>query len=182
MPEESFYQRLLAGHPDEALAQAEDALKTQPVLDFLDRVALPALILAERDRLRGEMDDGHTSQVAGGIKHVLARLPRAAKPARSRSARATGPVSIADRSDIVLCVAGRSDLDEAAACLLAYALEGKEYRVVTLPMPRRSRSRSPRWTAGGSRPSACPISMRARRRRRDISPVASGGRSKPRSV
>jgi hypothetical protein len=136
MPEESFYQRLLAGHPDEALAQAEDALKSQPLLDFLDRVALPALILAERDRLRGEMDDGHTSQVASGIKHVLARLPHAAaKPTRPRTARTagSGPASISERSDIVLCVAGRSDLDEAAACLLAYALEGKEYSVVTLP-------------------------------------------------
>lgn len=135
MPEESFYQRLLAGHPDEALAQAEDALKTQPVLDFLDQVAMPALILAERDRLRGEMDDGHASQVASGIKLVLERLPHAAKPARPHSARTAGggPASISERSDIVLCVAGRSDLDEAAACLLAYALEGKDYSVVTLP-------------------------------------------------
>ena len=135
MPEESFYQRLLAGHPDEALAQAEDALKTQPLLDFLDRVALPALILAERDRLRGEMDDGHTSQVAEGMKLVLARLPHAAKPVQSRSAHTagSGPASISEKSDIVLCVAGRSDLDEAAACLLAYALEGQAYNVVTLP-------------------------------------------------
>jgi predicted PurR-regulated permease PerM len=135
MPEESFYQRLLAGHPDEALAQAEDALKTQPMLDFLDRVALPALILAERDRLRGEMDDGHTSQVASGMKLVLARLPHAVKPVRPRAARTAGggPASISEKSDIVLCVAGRSDLDEAAACLLAYALEGQTYNVVTLP-------------------------------------------------
>jgi predicted PurR-regulated permease PerM len=131
MPEESFYQRLLAGHPDEALAQAEDALKTQPLLDFLDRVGLPALILAERDRVRGELDNDHTSQVADGIKSVLARLPH---PARAATRKGQGgPVSISDPSDIVLCVAGRSDLDEAAACLLAYALEGKDYRVVTLP-------------------------------------------------
>ena len=131
MPEESFYQRLLAGHPDEALAQAEDALKSEPLLNFLDRVALPALILAERDRLRGELDEEHTGQVADGIKSVLARLPHPAKAA-TRKTRG-GPASISDRTDIVLCVAGRSDLDEAAACLLACALEGKDYRVVTLP-------------------------------------------------
>ncbi|HTJ63291.1 MAG TPA: AI-2E family transporter [Alphaproteobacteria bacterium] len=130
-PEEAFYQRLLAGHPDEAMSQAEEAIRTQPLAEFLDQVALPALILAERDRVRGELEDEHAQQVADGVKEVLSRLqPPRAKP---KEPRLGGPVTISDHTDIVLCVAGRGVLDEAAACLLAHLLEELPLKIAILP-------------------------------------------------
>jgi predicted PurR-regulated permease PerM len=130
-PEEAFYQRLLAGHPDEALAQAEEAIKEQPLAEFLDVVALPALILAERDRLRAELDDAHAEQVADGITQVLSRLP--SPHTKPKEPRLRGPVTISDETEIVLCASGRGVLDEAAARLLARLLEGQDLKVAILP-------------------------------------------------
>jgi predicted PurR-regulated permease PerM len=139
-PEESFYQRLLAGDPAEATSQAEDFLKTRSLAEFYDEVALPALLLAERDRSRGELEDEQMKHVAAGVREVDENLaPDAAKPSRSiwhprGAAKAAEPLDVVDdASDVVLCVAGRTELDEAAAALLARLAEGDGRRVVTLP-------------------------------------------------
>ena len=48
-PAESFYQRMLAGDPDEALDQAELLLKERSLSSYYDEVALKGLQLAARD-------------------------------------------------------------------------------------------------------------------------------------
>ena len=139
-PEESFYQRLLAGDPDEATSQAEEFLKTKTLAEFYDAVALPALLLAERDRSRGELDDEHMKHLAAGLREVDENLaPDVAKVSRPTwIARATGKSEelsppVEDLSEVVLCVAGRTDLDEAAAALLARLVEAGGRRAITLP-------------------------------------------------
>ena len=134
-PEEAFYQRLLAGHPDEATSQAEDFIKTHSPAEFFAQVALPALLLAERDRLRGELEADYVVQVADGVKAVTENLVGNGKPAPPKSvakgrAKRNAPP---DTSDVVICAAGRSELDEAAAVLLAQLLEADGRTVVTLP-------------------------------------------------
>ena len=52
-PVESFYQRILAGDPDEARAQAELLLKDHPLSAYYDEVALKGLRLAAADCARG---------------------------------------------------------------------------------------------------------------------------------
>src|SRR3712207_970718 len=52
-PVESFYQRMLAGDPDEALDQAELLLKERPLSSYYDEVALKGLQLAASDASRG---------------------------------------------------------------------------------------------------------------------------------
>jgi predicted PurR-regulated permease PerM len=132
-PHEAFYQRLLADRPDEAVSQAEDYIRTHSMSAFLERVVLRALLLAERDRLRGELEDEYLKQVADGSRTVIETLE-----ARGRTtARAIPPAAevanAAAESDIVICAAGRSELDEAAAFLLARTLEGEGRTVVILP-------------------------------------------------
>jgi predicted PurR-regulated permease PerM len=125
-PHEAFYQRLLADRPDEAASQAEDYIKTHSMAAFLERVVLRALLLAERDRLRGELEDEYLKQVADGCKTVIETL----------DARGRGPADGAQptpESDVIVCAAGRSELDEAAAFLLARALDGDGHTVVVLP-------------------------------------------------
>jgi len=132
-PEEAFYQRLLAGHPDEAAIQAAEFVRTSSREAFCAEVALPALLLAERDRLRGELDGEHLIQVADGVKEaaqvLFAESGRPAGSGRRRAARNTAPAAV----DIVVCAAGRSELDEAACTLLARLLEGKGHTAVILP-------------------------------------------------
>jgi len=125
-PHEALYQRLLAGRPDEAVSQGEEFIKTHSMSAFLERVVLWALLLAERDRLRGELEDEYLKQVADGCKTVIETLD-----ARGRSPADWTPPT--PESDIIVCAAGRSELDEAAALLLARALEGDGRTVVVLP-------------------------------------------------
>jgi predicted PurR-regulated permease PerM len=143
-PEESFYQRLLAGHPDEATNQGEECLKTESLLEFYDKVALPGLLLAERDRLRGDLDTEQMKQVVVGLREVDENLaPDPEKSGRSGWSAVLGqgededaetpPPEPDDRSDIVLCVAGRTELDEGAAVLLARLIEAEGRRVVVVP-------------------------------------------------
>ena len=126
-PHEAFYQRLLAGRPDEAVDQAEEYLRTHAMPAFLGRVALRALLLAERDRLRGALEDEYVKQVADGVREVLDTLD-----SRARDQQELKRLPTID-SDVVICAAGRSELDEAASVLLAQALQGDERTVVVLP-------------------------------------------------
>jgi predicted PurR-regulated permease PerM len=128
-PYQGFYQRLLAGRPDEAAGQAEDYLKTHTMSAFLERVVLRALLLAERDRLRGELEDEYVKQVADGCKAIVEALDTRGKA--SAPEKTAGPAEA--ESDIVICAAGRSELDEAAAVLLARLLESEGRTVVVLP-------------------------------------------------
>jgi hypothetical protein len=44
-PHTRLYQRLLAGDPDEATDHAEEILEEKYLIDFYDKVAIPALLL-----------------------------------------------------------------------------------------------------------------------------------------
>ncbi|WP_449262383.1 hypothetical protein, partial [Escherichia coli] len=55
-PVESFYQRMVAGDPDEAIEQAETLLKERSLTAYYDEVALGGLKLAAEDARRGLVD------------------------------------------------------------------------------------------------------------------------------
>jgi hypothetical protein len=50
-----FYQRLVARDQDEAVAVVEDYLQNHPAETVYDDILVPALVLAKRDRTRGEL-------------------------------------------------------------------------------------------------------------------------------
>ncbi len=124
-PEEAFYQRLLAGHPDEAAKQATAFVAEHSPQAFFAEVALPALMLAERDRLRGELEGEHLVQVADGVKTLVNQLVDADDAIPNGSP--------GDSATVVLVAAGRSELDEAAGALLAAMLRAGGHAVLTLP-------------------------------------------------
>ena len=62
-PVESFYQRMLAGDPDEAQDQAELLLKTRPLSSYYDEVALKGLQLAATDAARSVLGPGQIERV-----------------------------------------------------------------------------------------------------------------------
>jgi predicted PurR-regulated permease PerM len=132
-PEESFYQRLLAGDPDEAASLAEELLKLTTLIDLYDDVVLPALLLAERDLSRGELDGHHAKLVLDGLKVVIENLaPEPAKAVKGAVKADLPDGGSDDAGDIILCVSGRTDLDEAAALLLAQVLELDGQNVIAL--------------------------------------------------
>lgn len=78
-PHARLYQRLLAGDPDEATDHAEEMLEEKYLFQFYDRVAIPALLLGEQDRMRGVMDDEQRRQVADSALTLVANLDDSAQ-------------------------------------------------------------------------------------------------------
>ncbi|ASP95797.1 AI-2E family transporter [Sinorhizobium meliloti] len=136
-PKERLYQRLLAGDPDEATDNAEDMLQEKYLVEFYDTVAIPALLLAERDRARGALTNTQAAQIAQSANTLIANLEEIAgeeegeeeTSAEAQESDDDDDDDDADEYDLppgdgksVLCVGGRSDLDDVTASMLAQTL------------------------------------------------------------
>ncbi|MGH8782137.1 AI-2E family transporter [Paraburkholderia sp.] len=151
-PAQTFYQRLLADDPHEAIDQAERLLRDLPLIDYYDDVAREGLRLARNDTLRGVFspeqlarmnehlldivenmedidgapDERLRTEMAGALHTGAAAL--SAVPAGSSSERA--PERMADlatliapaRGKAVLCVSGRGAFDEVAVAIAVQLL------------------------------------------------------------
>jgi predicted PurR-regulated permease PerM len=147
-PAETFYQRALAGHPMEAVEQAERMLKSASLSDYYNDVALPALLLAQSDVRRGTLDVERQRRLCETIEELAdaladrpdrepdrpsvedeppasLRAPEAPKLETRERIADDQPHEIKDSwktSRAVLCVSGRGALDRAAGVMLAQLL------------------------------------------------------------
>ncbi|HEX4160425.1 MAG TPA: AI-2E family transporter [Rhizomicrobium sp.] len=125
--EESFYLRILAGDPDDAARLAEAFLKQHSLCEYYD-IALKGLVLAQADADRGALDEDRCAAVKTLIEGLIQNLSDHEDSTLiilgAREQDAEGPNTrlpqLANewRNDPVLCISGRSLLDEAAALLL----------------------------------------------------------------
>lgn len=149
-PVETFYQRALAGDPDESLDQAEILLRDCSLCTYYDTVVLSAMRLAAVDATRGALYPGQLERVQAAIGELLEGLgdhadvepegapditPLPALPApeqRTPAWRGDEPV---------LCIAGRGPLDEAGCAIIAQLLgkHGVGARVVPHEAAARTR-------------------------------------------
>lgn len=113
-PDESFYQRMLAGDPDEAREQAEVLLKDGTLAKYYDEVAVPGLRRAALDAGRGALQGEQLRRVLDSAYELIEDLVDEAEPAPDGA--------WPSNRGIVLCVAGRGPMDEAAARMLAQLL------------------------------------------------------------
>ncbi len=122
-PEESFYLRMLAGNPDEAAEQAELYLQDHSLPAYFDDVAIRGLAQAQLDVNRGALTEEGRKRIAATVEGFIDNLTHNETP-EAREASITHETVPADWAHKpVLCVAGRSVLDHAAASLLAHLLE-----------------------------------------------------------
>jgi hypothetical protein len=146
-PVENFYQRILAGDTDEALAQAEALLHDRSLTSYYDEVALKGLRLAANDAERGVLLPARLERIknaVSGLVSDLSEMPDQDPPPKDTAAPAE--TTVAEKAvprqpapDIVLppraeragnwasetpvlCLAGRGPLDEAASAMLAQLL------------------------------------------------------------
>ena len=120
-PQETLYQRLLAQDPEEATEQAEEFARDKSIDGFFDEVAIPALMLAQADSDRGALAAERRAVIAAGFAAVLDNLAE------------DGLVEIEDGDPAeppIACLAGRNELDLAAAWLLQHILRRRGHRVV----------------------------------------------------
>jgi hypothetical protein len=73
-PQQSFYQRALAGDSADATYQAELSLKEQPLATYLDDVALKGLQLVERDFERGALEEENLKRISTTVKEIMDHL------------------------------------------------------------------------------------------------------------
>jgi predicted PurR-regulated permease PerM len=144
-PPEIFYQRMLAGDPAEAAEKAEEFLKERSLASYYDEVALKGLELAQVDAERGALDQERLTKIRDAVSDFASDLSDRddrppAKVSLTNDAEASSAVeSVAEdaanenlpvlsKEDLppewqaehpILCVAGRSLIDEAAAIMLA---------------------------------------------------------------
>ena len=143
-PIESFYQRMLAGDPDEALDQAETLLKDRALSSYYDEVAVKGLSLAAADCVRGVLDDARLDRVRRAAYALIGDLvihddvdpvpAKSSAPAQRTLAEkalpSAAPPAMADHPPspawqapgAILCVAGRGPLDEVGAAICAQLL------------------------------------------------------------
>jgi hypothetical protein len=144
-PPELFYQRMLANDPAEAVDMAEEFLKERSLAEFYENVALKGLMLAQADLRRDRLSADRLAEIRDSVAEVIDALAAESDEAREsdepkdddadaveEGAKAPMPqLPFLSREALpphwqgecpVLCVAERSDLDEAAAMFLAQIL------------------------------------------------------------
>ena len=169
-PVENFYQRMLAGDPDEAQEQAELMLKERSLSSYYDEVALKALQLAANDFQRGALNISQLDTIKDLTRSLVDEFAGRPdeEPKSKTSEDDTAEASLAEKKHPkneavpgqapppeqrpapwrgeapVLCIAGRGPLDEAASSMLAQLLDkhGIGARVVPHEDVSRGRIRS----------------------------------------
>jgi predicted PurR-regulated permease PerM len=129
-PDETFYQRLLADDPEEATEQAEEFAKEKSLDEFAEEVAIPVLALAQADSDSGILPAERRATVKVGFAKILENLFDDAVVEEDPAAE--GGVKWRE-TGFVVCMAGRNELDEAAAMLLACLLRARGHSAYVFP-------------------------------------------------
>jgi predicted PurR-regulated permease PerM len=129
-PDETFYQRLLADDPEEATEQAEQFAKEKSLDQFADEVAIPVLARAQADSDSGLLPAERRATVKEGFAKILENLfEDSVLDADVASEDETG----GSENGFIVCMAGRNELDEAAAMLLASLLRARGHATYVFP-------------------------------------------------
>jgi hypothetical protein len=126
LPEELFYQRLLAMDQEEARNIVEVQLREKSLEDLYETVLIPALRLAEEDRHLDAFGE-HTSEfIYQSARELIDDLgERITAPAPVESATGAGVYQI-------VCLPARDEADELVATMFAQVLRQAGYRAAHL--------------------------------------------------
>ena len=157
LPQEIFYQRMLAGDPAEATLQAREFLKGRTLATYFDEIALEGVRLAHRDISRGAVQGERLTALATASRAVVEDLDQIAHPvpkggmagteasAAMEQVRPDRDISrkVLRKDDLdpswrasvpILVVAGNHPLDHAVAMMVAqlFTKHGLNARVMDI--------------------------------------------------
>ena len=144
-PVESFYQRMLAGDPDEVLEQAEALLKDRSLAAYYDEVAVPAMTLADTDTARKVLTTKQLERVARAVGTLIKDLE-----AHQDDSAVVAPPGWTDPGTI-LCIAGRGTLCGAVAAMTAQLLTKRGYGATVVGHQEVSRDKVSSFDPQGAR-------------------------------
>jgi hypothetical protein len=130
-PAETFYQRILANDPEEATEQAEEFAKNSSLTAFFDEVAIPALARAQADSDRGVLSSEDRATFESAIASMVENLLED-QDATTALEHAAEPKP--EGFSGIVCVAGRNELDGAAALLLVSTLRLERHIAIGAPL------------------------------------------------
>ncbi|WP_052213681.1 AI-2E family transporter [Belnapia sp. F-4-1] len=129
-PEETFYQRALAGDSNALAEQAERCLKDKPLADYLDAVALPALRLAQADAVHGALRPERRDALLRSVELLIEDLEEEEDPVPPDGETPQEPIPAAWHvPGAVLCLPGRGPFDALAANMLGQVLARRGFGV-----------------------------------------------------
>lgn len=128
-PHARLYQRWLAGDAIESTFRAEEALEEEWLADYYRDTGLPALLLAQSDWSRGVLSTEQEARLARVAMAMVQDLQVVV--GEELEEEGEGPAEGAGRR--VLCIGGRSDLDNVSAAMLAQALAAEGAEAVAHP-------------------------------------------------
>jgi hypothetical protein len=150
---ESFYQRMLAHDPIEAVEQAESFMAKHSLSDYCDEIVRPALILAQKDIERGVLEKTKAKTLCKTVGTLFMDIAHerwvSRKEAHAMTLAAVAKLPVLDKDQLalnwrlkepLLLVGVHSELDEAAATVLAtlteiHGIEGRVERPEALAAP-----------------------------------------------
>ena len=154
---ERFYQRMLSGDTLEVFDHADGYLSDHSLLAYCDTIAMRALIMAQNDVRRGTLNEERQSRIRDTMRDLAEDLADRGEDPVLPIGEADAPASLDDagqaeprdpdddlprkvtldplwtREGAILCVAGRTALDEAAAHLLADLLKQRGFGIRVEP-------------------------------------------------
>jgi methylmalonyl-CoA mutase cobalamin-binding subunit len=136
-PAERVYQRLLAFDDQEPLKLARNYLKSSSLVSFYDDILIPALVLAERDRHAGLLNEQQEEFIAEAADELVEELGEADSAADAllvaaeTAANENSPATVDQPLERVLCVPLRDEADEIASRMLAQLLTAEGFQVET---------------------------------------------------
>ncbi len=121
----------VAGDPAEEVDRAETVLKEQPLSAYYDDVALKGLKLAQDDLTSGSLDRAHIEKIRSAVCDLIVDLADQQERPDDFGTAEAAPAETKDAERPLLCIAGRTHLDECAAPMLAQllAMHGLNARV-----------------------------------------------------
>jgi hypothetical protein len=129
-PQVRFYQRLVALEHDEAYDLAEQFAREHGIAELYDKVLMPALVLAKRDRQRFSLDEKREQFVFDNLLKIVEELEEKHEQ-EGKEPAAEAPVRTP--SPAICLVPAHDDADYIAAAMLARALGPEHYRPHVIP-------------------------------------------------
>ena len=131
-PEARFYQRLVAMDEEETEELAEQYANEHGLLALYDRMVIPALNLAEKDRHAHALEEQRERFIFETTRRLVEYLEDRTQP----EGEAAKPANVVHRPAPPVCiVAAHDEADHVAALVLARMLEPPDFNPQVIPFP-----------------------------------------------
>lgn len=120
-----LYQRLLVGDTLEAAGKSVEETETHYLSDYHAEVTLPALMLADADRMRGVLTPAQQTTLCDSMDAMLDQLEIVVEAELEEAETGTNDAPLLIPGKRVLLVGGRSRLDDISARVLFQAIRAE---------------------------------------------------------